>query len=311
MPTNCLPLRALRQLLLDEKSGLAHFSAASGMWIADDTLYAVADDELVMGMFSLRNDQPGQTLPLLSKALPAAAKARKAAKPDFESLTFLPACARHPHGALLALGSGSTPQRQRGVLWPFDGPKKLSDAPQVFSLQPLYAPLEPHFEDLNIEGAVVQEGVLKLWHRANTTHRINAVIEYGMADLHATIDAESSALALQPLRIDHYDLGDAAGVPLGFTDAFALDNGNCLFTAVAENTDNSYGDGECVAAAIGLIDRQRRLRWIKPVKPTVKLEGISAQVVGAQLQIRLVSDADDRSVPAQLLETYIPCSTAD
>ena len=311
MPTDSLPLRVLRQLLLDDTSGPSHFSAASGMWIADDTLYAVADDELVLGVFSLQDDRPGQTLPLLAGALPAAAKARKAAKPDFESLTCLPACARHPHGALLALGSGSTRQRQRGVLWPCPGPQELSGTPQVFCLLPLYAPLAPHFADLNIEGAVVQGQVLKLWHRANKTHRTNAVIEYRLSDLHATLDGATSARALQPQRIDPYDLGDVAGVPLAFTDAFALDNGDCLFTAVAENTSDSYRDGECVAAVIGLIDRQRRLRWMRPVTPTFKLEGISAKVVGDQLRIRLVSDADDRSAPAQLLETHVPCSAMD
>ena len=78
-----------------------------------------------------------------------------------------------------------------------------------------------------------------------------------------------------------------------------------MFTAAAENTDNSYLDGECVGAAIGLIDAQRQLRWLRPVLPVYKLEGISAQQVDDQLQIYLVSDADNPDIPAQLLETYI------
>jgi hypothetical protein len=85
----------------------------------------------------------------------------------------------------------------------------------------------------------------------------------------------------------------------------ALENGACLFTAAAENTDNSYLDGACVAAAIGLIDQQRRLRWLKPVNPVCKLEGISAKQEGDQLQIYLVSDADNSEIPAQLFETHI------
>lgn len=305
MPTEPLTLRSVRELLLNKTTGKPHLSAASGMWICNDTLYVVADDELVLGVFSMQNDQPGQTLTIIPGALPQEAKQRKAAKPDFESLTYLPASAMYPHGALLALGSGSTEQRKRGMLWPFDQQQQLVPVPQLFDLQPLYQPLESVFADLNIEGVVIQGNRLKLWQRANNQQRNNAVIEYPLADVYAVINAQQQILNLQPQRIDYYDLGEVAGVPLSFTDAYALEDGACLFTAAAENTDNSYLDGECVAAAIGLIDAQRQLRWLKPVQPIVKIEGISAKHVGDQLQILLVSDADNPATAAQLLETHI------
>jgi len=305
MPTEPLTLRSVRELLLNKTTGKPHLSAASGMWICNDTLYVVADDELVLGVFSMQNDQPGQTLTIIPGALPQEAKQRKAAKPDFESLTYLPASAMYPHGALLALGSGSTEQRKRGMLWPFDQQQQLVPVPQLFDLQPLYQPLESVFADLNIEGVVIQGNRLKLWQRANNQQRNNAVIEYPLADVYAVINAQQQILNLQPQRIDYYDLGEVAGVPLSFTDAYALEDGACLFTAAAENTDNSYLDGECVAAAIGLIDAQRQLRWLKPVQPIVKIEGISAKHVGDQLQVLLVSDADNPATAAQLLETHI------
>lgn len=309
MPTEPLTLRSVRELLLNKTTGKPHLSAASGMWIYNDTLYVVADDELVLGVFSMQNDQLGQTLTIIPGALPQEAKQRKAAKPDFESLTYLPASAMYPHGALLALGSGSTEQRKRGMLWPFNQQQQLVPAPQLFDLQPLYQPLESVFADLNIEGVVIQGNRLKLWQRANNQQRNNAVIEYPLADVYAVINAQQQILNLQPQRIDYYDLGEVAGVPLSFTDAYALEDGACLFTAAAENTDNSYLDGECVAAAIGLIDAQRQLRWLKPVQPIVKIEGISAKHLGDQLQILLVSDADNPATAAQLLETHIqhPC----
>ena len=161
------------------------------------------------------------------------------------------------------------------------------------------------FADLNIEGLVIHGNCLKLWQRANNQHRNNAVIEYALADFYTLLEGRDEQAMIQPQRIDYYDLGEVAGVPLTFTDAYALDDGVCVFTAAAENTDNSYLDGECVAAAIGLIDAQRQLRWLKPVQPIYKLEGISAKQVGDQLQLYLVSDADDPNVPAQLLETTI------
>jgi len=305
MPTKPLHLRSVRELLLKKITGKPHLSAASGMWITNETLYVVADDELVLGVFSTQDTAPGQTLTIIPGVLPADAKQRKAAKPDFESLTCLPVSAEYPYGALLALGSGSTEQRKRGMLWPFDKQQQLAAEPLLFDLQALYQPLESVFADLNIEGVVVQGDCLKLWHRGNNQHPENAVIEYRLSDLEAVINETPESSSLQPQRVDYYDLGEVAGVPLTFTDAYALEDGACLFTAAAENTDNSYFDGDCVAAAIGLIDAQRRLRWIKPVQPTYKIEGISAKQMGEQLHILLVSDADNPETPARLLETHI------
>lgn len=308
MQIESLKLRPLRPLLLKNSSGKHYLSAASGMWMTDDRLYVVADDELVLGVFSRLDNSPGQSLKILPGDLPSDPRQRKAAKPDFESLSCLPASAEYPYGALLALGSGSTEQRKRGMLWPFNQQQELVGDAQVFSLQALYQPLEQLFADLNIEGVTLQGNCLKLWQRANNQHRENAVIEYCLSDLYAVIAAKQDSLQVQPQRIDYYDLGEVTGVPLTFTDAYALDDGASLFTAAAENTDNSYLDGECVAAAIGLIDQQRRLRWLKPVHPVYKLEGISAKQVGDQLQIYLVSDADNSEIPAQLFETQIKYS---
>lgn len=305
MHSELLQLRSMRKLLLNSRCTQAHLSAASGMWIVGHTLYVVADDELVLGVFSMLDTEPGQARTIIPGELPHEAKLRKAAKPDFESLTCLPICARYPYGALLALGSGSTEQRKRGMLWPFDAQEQLVGKPQLFNLQALYQPLEQVFADLNIEGVVIQGDCLKLWQRANNQHRANAVIEYNLADLYAVIMENSNTLTLQPQRIDYYDLGEVASVPLTFTDAYALEDGACVFTAAAENTDNSYLDGECVGAAIGLIDAQRQLRWLKPVQPVYKLEGISAKQIDQQLRVYLVSDADNPEIPAQLLETYI------
>lgn len=305
MQSEYIQLHSIRKLLLNSRCTQPHLSAASGMWIVGQTLYVVADDELMLGVFSMLDIEPGQALTIIAGELPSEAKLRKAAKPDFESLTCLPICARYPYGALLALGSGSTEQRKRGMLWPFDAQQQLVGEPQLFNLQALYQPLEQIFADLNIEGVVIQGDCLKLWQRANNQHRDNAVIEYNLADLYAVIVEKKKTLTLQPQRIDYYDLGEVAGVPLTFTDAYALEDGACVFTAAAENTNNSYLDGECVGAAIGLIDVQRQLRWLKPVQPVYKLEGISAKQVDQQLRVYLVSDADNLEMPAQLLEAYI------
>lgn len=306
MQAELLKLNTVRELLLNNTAIQSHLSAASGMWIVNHTLYVVADDQLELGVFSLLDTEPGVTLSIIPGVLPTESKQRKAVKPDFESLTGLPPSASYPYGALLALGSGSTELRQRGMLWPFDQQQRLTEQPQIFSLQALYQPLEKVVAELNIEGVVVQGDCLKLWHRANNQQRDNAVIEYCLSDLYLLLDAQQQdSLSIQPYHIERYNLGEVAGVPLTFTDACALPSGDCLFTAVAENTDNSYEDGECVGAAIGLLDQQRRLRWIKTVYPLYKIEGISAQQVDdGLLKVYLVSDADNPSVPAKLLDLY-------
>lgn len=307
MQAESLKLNTVRELLLNNTTIQPHLSAASGMWIVNQTLYVVADDQLQLGVFSLLDTEPGTTLNIIPGVLPTDAKQRKAVKPDFESLTGLPPSASYPYGALLALGSGSTELRKRAMLWPFNQHQKLVDKPQLFSLQALYQPLEALFGDLNIEGVVVQGDCLKLWQRANNQQRDNAVIEYCLSEFYRLIDAQpQDAVLIQPQHIERYDLGEVAGVPLTFTDACALAGGGCLFTAVAENTDNSYEDGECVGAAIGLLDQQRQLRWIKAVQPLYKIEGISAQQVDdGLLKVYLVSDADNPSVPAKLLELCV------
>ncbi len=78
MHSDGLTLIELRELLLNEATGRSYLSAASGMWVADDTLYVVPDDDLVLGVFSLHDSAPGQTLTIIPGALPQDAKQRKA-----------------------------------------------------------------------------------------------------------------------------------------------------------------------------------------------------------------------------------------
>ena len=56
---------------------------------------------------------------MLAGELPDDHDERSSRKPDLEALTVLPPFEGHPYGALLGLGSGSTPERaeaSRGLL---------------------------------------------------------------------------------------------------------------------------------------------------------------------------------------------------
>ncbi len=103
------------------------------------------------------------------------------------------------------------------------------------------------------------------------------------------------------LDVTDFNLGAFADAPLCFTDGAALPTGGFVFTAVAEATDDSYADGACVGAAIGIIDVKDRLRALWQLEPALKVEGIEARVSPNGLELTVVTDADRASVPAKLL----------
>ena len=122
--------------------GRAHLSAASGLVRSGTNLYVVADDDLHLGVFgeagiAAAPPLPGHLLRLLDGDLPQEKALRKKAKPDFETLTHLPPLPGCAGGALLALGSGSLPNRETGVLLAFSGPGQLNGRKALVSLSAL------------------------------------------------------------------------------------------------------------------------------------------------------------------------------
>lgn len=304
----------LQDLLLDPAThprGQAHLSAASGLVHAGAWLYMVADDEHHLGMLpatAAAGPQPTAQAPLLQLHrildgdLPTDARARKKRKPDLEALAWLPASPAHHHGCLLAFGSGSKPNRQRGIAVALDAAGRPADAAHVVDLSALYAPLHQAFADLNIEGAFVANDCLQLLQRGNKGDARNACITYPLAPLQAWL-AGTRAEPPAALRTSLFDLGMVDGVPLGFTDGAALPHGKgWLFSAVAENTDDSYADGECVASAIGWVDANGVLERMSALQGAPKVEGIAL----AGNRLLMVTDADDPACASRLLAVALP-----
>ena len=262
-------------------------------------LYVIADDQLHLGVFAVNGTAPGTLVRLLPGKLPKAPKKRKARKPDFEVLTLLPRFAGCPHGALLALGSGSRPNRRRGVLVPLDPAGAVQGSPRVIDLSGLYLRLEKEFGELNVEGAVVLGKHLCLLNRGHPREGGSAV---AWLSLPAVLRAISSSDAIGALRcrVRHYDLGSAEGIPLGFTDGAALPGGGIVFTAVAESADDSYVDGPCVGAVVGMLATDGELRWRLKLRPLLKVEGITLRPGSRGREFLLVTDADCATVPARL-----------
>lgn len=302
-----LQLTKLRDLTVQAGSGPgrpAFVSAASGLVRVGSQLYVVADDELHLAQFSLQQDTPGQLIRLLAGELPQPHKLRKKLKPDLEILTLLPPDKLCPQGALLALGSGSRQRRCRGVLAPLDTNAQLAGPVRVLDASALFAEIATPFAQLNLEGAWCHGNELCLLQRGNKGNSPNAVIRLNLEMFLSAIGSSDVLPAIKPLSIQTLQLGELSGVPLSFTDAVALPEGRWLFSAVAEDTDDAYQDGVCIGAAIGLADRDQVL-WIEPVMPTCKIEGIEVIRRANDYEVLLVTDADDVSVPAQLLSTRV------
>lgn len=271
------PMRSLSLVSASHSDRPPHLAAASGLVLAGRYLYVIADDELHLGMFQARGRAPGTLLELRAGDLPLSPKERKRRKPDFESIVALPPFPGFPRGALLALGSGSRPNRRSGALIALDARGAVAGPPAVVDLSPLYRTMESAFDDLNIEGAFVEGNRLSLLQRGNKGDKHNARIRVSLAELLQALSAGKPLPRAALIDITSFDLGAIEGVPLCFTDGAALPGGGFAFTAVAEDTGDSYRDGTCAGSAIGIVDRDARVSALWRLEPSLKVEGIAAR----------------------------------
>ena len=267
-------------------------------------MFVVADDENHLGLFDLSTGEPGRTFPLFDGKLPLRRKARKAAKADCEALLVLPAFGDYPCGALMAMGSGSRPFRQRAALVALGAAGEVLGPARTVDLAPLLEPLHDVIPDLNIEGAFVQGETLCLLQRGNSRSAINARIELSLRHVQGWLAAAGPAP--RPTSITPFSLGSIDGVPLFFTDGATLPEGAWLFSAAAEDTSDNYIDGFCAGSAVGIVDARGAIRTLEQTSRTCKIEGIAASATDNSIDLLLVTDADDRSQPALLLSASMP-----
>lgn len=320
MITDWLASEHLRDLHVNAHQhprGQAHLSAASGLVQLGSHLYVVADDELHLGMLDAvpaggpapRDPKPVELTRLFEGDLPQDKGQRKKVKPDLETLAVLPSLPGCPYGAVLALGSGSKPARLTGVLIALDANAMLTGRIAHIDLTQFYAPLRKLFPDLNIEGAFVSSGELRLLQRGNKSDARNACIRYDWNQIAPWLAAKS-ATPPSPKDVCEIKLGEIDGVPFGLTDGAPLADGAWVFCAVAENTANSFLDGACAGSAVGVVNADGTLRAAWQLEGAPKVEGIAvaptADATGDDIVIDLVTDADDPAIAAQLLRVRLP-----
>jgi hypothetical protein len=283
--------------------GERHVSAASGLVCANGRAYVICDDEHHLVVFC-DDRTPGELHRVLPGDLPRPKPARKRLKADLETLLWLPPLGPSAGAALLAFGSGSRPNRNAGVLIPLATDGQPSPDVRRFDLTPLYEPLIAELGEINIEGAMVVGGELVLLNRGVAGRSDNAAARFPLQALLGVIDGSRSAVA--PAAIRRYHLGAIAGVKLGFTDAAALPGGGWVFSAVAEDTADSYADGRCRGSAIGVVNAGGDIRSIHRLEPVAKVEGIAACVDGAGVALCMVTDTDDPAQASSMLLARLP-----
>ena len=312
-PMDWQPLRALTLPAGVHPHGQPHLSAASGLVCAFGRAYVVADDEQHLGIFDgLR--APGRLHRVLDGDLPSKKGTRKKKKADLEVMVLLPpgtapsprkVLAHAEGGCLWMLGSGSAPGRDRAVLQGLDRHGDPLGLPQVIDLFSLYEPLRQRLGSINIEGAIARPGRgLWLFNRGGNGQRgANAVVRYAWTAVLDLLAGKPSAHR-QPEALVPVNLGQANGVGYGFTDAAAWPSAlgeGCLFTAVAEASDNHVADGACTGSALGCLGPEGELLWLKPLRGAPKVEGLAWHAAPRGLKLCLATDADDPDVASQLL----------
>jgi hypothetical protein len=267
-----------------EKVADLDVAAASGVIDVGGELWIIADDELELAVYT-RAGRPLRRVPLVEAApLPDEHEARKRRKPDLEALALL------PDGSVVALGSGSKPNRRRGA-------RVRGGRVRPVDVGPLYERLLGELPELNVEGAAACGPVLRLFSRGNGPSGVNAVIDVALAPILEDGDDRPWGPGL---LVDVTPIALPPG--LGFTDATPAGGDRVLFAAADEASGDTYADGPVAGSSVGLVEGVT-LRWIVPVGP-MKIEGITR----AGDALALVTDADDRRAPAGLYSADWPLS---
>lgn len=262
-----------------------------------NTAFVVADDELHLAVFKLDSNEPGSMHRLLPGELPDEPDELASAKPDFESLIFLPPDYAPPKGALLAVPSGASPGKCRGVLVPLGADGSLQE-PKTIDFTSLYKQLAGTFGTLRIEGAVCGDDEIILFQRGNGGGSTNAAVRLHGERFVDCVRFFSSVEAICMNKIVPYELGDIDGVRLGFTDAAPLPNGAIVFTASAE-VHTAGERGEHKGFAMGIMERDGTIGNLKVIKNGPRVEGIFAEQEEKTL-LWLVIDNSDPNGPSAI-----------
>jgi hypothetical protein len=286
----------------------AHVRAASSIRRQGHRLVILQDD---VSALAVLDPATGSTQPILLPAGPNGARVFDDERGNKKFKLDLEACIVLPDGRLVALGSGSSPHREKIVTVA----AAVGAMAQQLAGSDLYAGLRVHADArgarLNIEGAVVQGHWLRLLQRGNGKRGRepwNAILDVALEKFVGWLDGRNPCPPVR--RIFEVQLGEVAGVPFGFTDAAVTDDGRVAFLACAEDTEDVLSDGPVMGCRFGWLDAADQNVVMTSVvdgdgQPThLKLEGIETRAGGDSV-FDVVADMDRGDEPAQIAELVV------
>lgn len=234
------------------------------------------------------------------------ARGTKALKPDLEAAFVVPDGLRGGAGAVVLLGSGSSPARVRGSLLRPPGACVVG-GPVVADLAPLYVAVARRLgidaDLLNLEGACVVGDVLRWFQRGLPDAGVpTASVDVDLRALFGALAGDARAADVPVAGERRYDLGSARGVGLAVTDAVLLADGAVLVSAAAEDTPDPRDDGPVVGSVLAVLDGgvvRDRVDLPHVHGAVAKVEGLGV-VEHAADGARLLAtvDADDPAEPS-------------
>lgn len=296
-------LKKVRDLSVVDQDGNERnlpIAAASALVRVKNQLLVLSDDEREMAIFEDGSNEPGTLIKVMEGDTPSSPDQRADHKPDFECMAHFEAFGRFEHGAILALGSGSAPDRDRATLLKLTSDGRPGSDFEIVDLGPLYYHLRADIDDLNIEGAAVVGDVFRLMQRGNGPDGRNARVDLDADAVRLALDRGEPLHPDAVLSIEFYDLGQLKGVPLCFSDASPLPDGRMAFIASAETDEGNLG------SSIGLMEPDGTVEFNEPVDHDLKLEGLATDVgEDGRVHLIMVSDADNPDQASPLMETYL------
>ena len=309
-----LELETLRTLDLEAPSAPgrpAHLAAASGLRRSQDYIYVVGDDELNLAVYAMSDPGPGKLVRLFEGEMSSDEDVQQKQKPDLEAITLLPPFTRNPHGALLALGSGTGETRESGFVWSLGPDGELYGFPRLVDLSPLYDFQQQHVADMNIEGVAITGDRVVLVNRGNSKEGENVAIYLSLEEMTEALLSDFKLDASELLEVQSYDLGEKDGIPLAFSDVDALPDGRLVFTATAEGIPGTDHEDEDAGSAIGVIDQNGEVAYFEMIGDSdIALEGVDARISDEDdsIDVLLCQDADDPDIASPLYRATIPIS---
>ena len=289
--------------------------AASGMAWIGEAIAVVQDDANFVALFDLQADAARAI------ALPRGddggrqfddARGNKNHKFDLESCVSITTVSGT---MLLAFGSGSHARRRRIVTidrWQDPEPRAIvHDATALY--ERLQAVTAFAGSDMNIEGALVETGSLRLFGRGNgmaarNLMPLNATCDLSLDALLSYLQGHAHVDPPAPTNVVQYHLGEIGGVALSFTDATTFGDG-VLYSATAEASGDATTDGPVGGSALGTISASGRVRYARLTDDTGralddKVEGVLLSRTSTQ-QAYIVIDTDDATRASELCEVAL------